>query len=54
LPHIFAIPAYLVPLLKDVAMAFRNEDEKLLIEAGTSMPTATWIEDHVGRSASHP
>jgi hypothetical protein len=52
--RIFAVPAHLAPLLKDVAAAFWNENEKRLNEAGTSMPAATWIEDHVRRSASHP
>ncbi len=52
--RIFALPIYLVLLLNDVAGAFWREGQKLLIEPGTSMPAATWIEDHVRRSASHP
>lgn len=52
--RILAMPACLVPLRKNVAVAFWNRDEKFLIEAGTFMPATTWIEDHVRRSASHP
>ncbi|MEE1612379.1 hypothetical protein [Microvirga sp. CF3016] len=52
--RISAMPACLVPLRTNVAVAFWSGDENLLIEAGTSLPATTWIEDHVRRSASHP